>query len=155
MSTSTGKSGLAEMLRSCEERLAATGRLLGVERASRLDQIDALEQDPAFWRDPERAVSLRKERVALAPFAKLWEEWRQMQRQHQALSEPSQTFLIVCEGAKTEPNYFQSFRLPSAAVRIVGTGANTEGLVSASRSGTSSTTTTTTRPWPDRYMGRS
>lgn len=45
------------------------------------------------------------------------------------LREPAQTFLIVCEGAKTEPGYFKAFRLPSAEVRIVGAGANTKGLV--------------------------
>lgn len=43
--------------------------------------------------------------------------------------EPTQTFLIVCEGQKTEPAYFEAFRLPSAQVRIVGTGSNTKSLV--------------------------
>jgi hypothetical protein len=38
-----------------------------------------------------------------------------------------QTFLIVCEGAKTEPQYFVAFKLPS--VRVVGAGKNTKSLV--------------------------
>lgn len=37
------------------------------------------------------------------------------------------TFLIVCEGAKTEPQYFKAFKLPSAS--IVGAGKNTRSLV--------------------------
>jgi hypothetical protein len=37
------------------------------------------------------------------------------------------TFLIVCEGAKTEPQYFEGFKLPSALV--VGAGKNTKSLV--------------------------
>ena len=35
--------------------------------------------------------------------------------------------LIVCEGEKTEPNYFKSFRITSAD--IIGKGFNTESLV--------------------------
>ncbi|WP_394706873.1 RloB domain-containing protein [Marispirochaeta sp.] len=38
--------------------------------------------------------------------------------------EPKQTFLIICEGEKTEPNYFKSFKVKSASIRIVGTGCN-------------------------------
>ena len=40
-----------------------------------------------------------------------------------------QRFLIVCEGAKTEPNYFQGFRVPQLVVDTVGTGHNTLSLV--------------------------
>jgi hypothetical protein len=35
--------------------------------------------------------------------------------------------LIVCEGTKTEPNYFEGFRLTN--VQIVGTGSNTHSVV--------------------------
>lgn len=35
---------------------------------------------------------------------------------------PKQIFLIVCEGERTEPNYFKSFRITSANVIVVGTG---------------------------------
>ncbi|MDE1548175.1 RloB family protein [Jeotgalibaca caeni] len=42
---------------------------------------------------------------------------------------PEKTFLIVCEGSKTEPNYFRSFPVLSANVEIHGTGRNTLSLV--------------------------
>ena len=38
-------------------------------------------------------------------------------------------FLIVCEGEKTEPNYFKKFRVPKEVFDVVGVGANTESLV--------------------------
>jgi hypothetical protein len=41
----------------------------------------------------------------------------------------SESFLIVCEGQKTEPNYFKAFRLPSATVRVEGCAMNTLSLV--------------------------
>lgn len=38
--------------------------------------------------------------------------------------------LIVCEGEKTEPNYFRSFQVTSAVlIEIRGTGSNTDSLV--------------------------
>ena len=37
--------------------------------------------------------------------------------------------LIVCEGEKTEPDYFRQFRVTSAEIKIVGTGYNTMALV--------------------------
>ena len=42
-----------------------------------------------------------------------------------------QRFLIVCEGARTEPIYFKSFRVPKEviSVDIHGTGYNTISLV--------------------------
>lgn len=44
--------------------------------------------------------------------------------------EPKPKILIFCEGEKTEPNYFRSFKvLPSITVEIFGTGANTNSLV--------------------------
>jgi len=38
-------------------------------------------------------------------------------------------FLIVCEGEKTEPNYFSNFRVPKKVFDVEGIGANTESLV--------------------------
>lgn len=40
-------------------------------------------------------------------------------------------YLIVCEGEKTEPLYFKSFRVPRtvASVEVVGVGANTISVV--------------------------
>lgn len=40
-----------------------------------------------------------------------------------------QSFLIVCEGVNTEPDYFNAFRLTSARVKTVGKGLNTTSLV--------------------------
>jgi len=47
------------------------------------------------------------------------------------IREPKNRFLIVCEGEKTEPNYFRRFRVPREVVeiRIHGTGYNTMSLV--------------------------
>ena len=43
--------------------------------------------------------------------------------------EPKERFLIVCEGAKTEPSYFRNFRVPKNVVEIHGIGDNTLGVV--------------------------
>jgi hypothetical protein len=47
--------------------------------------------------------------------------------------ETRQRFLIVCEGAKTEPKYFLSFRVPKDVVDVdvVGVGDNTFRVVQA------------------------
>ncbi len=42
---------------------------------------------------------------------------------------PKQRFLIICEGEKTEPNYFKAFRVSSADIKIIGLGTNTIDLV--------------------------
>lgn len=42
---------------------------------------------------------------------------------------PYQRILVICEGEKTEPYYFQQFRVTSAEVQVVGTGYNTLSLV--------------------------
>ncbi|MDD4529209.1 MAG: RloB family protein [Bacteroidales bacterium] len=42
---------------------------------------------------------------------------------------PKERILIVCEGEKTEPNYFLSFKVTSASVIVVGTGKNTNKVV--------------------------
>jgi hypothetical protein len=38
-------------------------------------------------------------------------------------------FLIVCEGEKTEPNYFESFRVPKNVTDVRGVGENPSKLV--------------------------
>jgi len=43
--------------------------------------------------------------------------------------EVRKNFLIVCEGEKTEPNYFEKFRVPKKIFDVVGLGANTKSLV--------------------------
>jgi RloB-like protein len=46
-----------------------------------------------------------------------------------------QRFLIVCEGEKTEPNYFRSFRVPKdvAEINIRGLGGNPSRLVKSAK----------------------
>lgn len=38
-------------------------------------------------------------------------------------------FLIVCEGEKTEPQYFDRFRMPTVVIRTVGTGRSSIDVV--------------------------
>ena len=40
-----------------------------------------------------------------------------------------QSFLIICEGENTEPDYFNAFRLTSANIKAIGQGMSTIGLV--------------------------
>jgi RloB-like protein len=54
---------------------------------------------------------------------------RSIERRSNGRGELPKTFLIICEGEKTEPNYFESFKLPSASVKVVGCGQNTNSLV--------------------------
>jgi hypothetical protein len=45
--------------------------------------------------------------------------------------EPKKYFLIICEGAQTEPNYFKSFKVNKSvtSLEVQGLGRNTESLV--------------------------
>ena len=43
--------------------------------------------------------------------------------------EVRERFLIICEGAKAEPLYFEGFRVPGLVLKIKGTGRNTLSLV--------------------------
>ena len=45
------------------------------------------------------------------------------------IREVKQRFLIVCEGAKTEPNYFKKFRVPTKVIDVEGVGENPSRLV--------------------------
>ncbi len=47
--------------------------------------------------------------------------------------EVKQRFLIVCEGKKTEPYYFKSFRVPKAIVAIEGAAGDPTRLVNSAR----------------------
>lgn len=40
-----------------------------------------------------------------------------------------QSFLIVCEGENTEPDYFKAFRMTAATIKAVGQAMNTVSLV--------------------------
>ena len=54
-------------------------------------------------------------------------------RRRRAMKEPYDVILIVCEGEKTEPNYFNelksAFRLSNANVRVCGQGADPLSVV--------------------------
>jgi hypothetical protein len=52
-----------------------------------------------------------------------------LRRKSRNKGKPGKSFLIVCEGEKTEPNYFRAFRLSSATVKVEGCGMNTRSLV--------------------------
>jgi len=43
--------------------------------------------------------------------------------------EPAQRFLIVCEGERTEPNYFSRFRVPKLVIHVRGYGLDPTALV--------------------------
>ncbi len=45
------------------------------------------------------------------------------------IRKPEPSFLIVCEGERTEPIYFKAFKLQSAKVKVFGAGYNTLSLV--------------------------
>lgn len=47
--------------------------------------------------------------------------------------EVKQRFLIVCEGEKTEPNYFRSFRVPKKVIDVKGLGKNPSKLVNRAK----------------------
>ena len=47
----------------------------------------------------------------------------------QGVREIKQSFLIVCEGEKTEPDYFKAFRMTAATIKAVGQAMNTVTLV--------------------------
>lgn len=44
---------------------------------------------------------------------------------------PRPAILIVCEGEKTEPNYFKGFRIKSVHVRVCGLGLDPKSLIEA------------------------
>ena len=43
-------------------------------------------------------------------------------RKRYGFKNPKKSFLIICEGENTEPDYFNAFRLTSATVKAVGKG---------------------------------
>lgn len=47
----------------------------------------------------------------------------------QGIRTVKQSFLIVCEGVHTEPEYFKAFRITTATVKAVGQAMNTISLV--------------------------
>ncbi len=49
------------------------------------------------------------------------------------IREIKQRFLIVCEGTKTEPNYFRGFRVPTAIVKVQGVAEDPDRLVKSAK----------------------
>ncbi len=66
-------------------------------------------------------------------FHKRKERKAELLRRRRAMKAPYDVILIVCEGGKTEPNYFselkKAFRLSNANVRICGRGADPLNVV--------------------------
>jgi len=66
-------------------------------------------------------------------FHKRKERKAELLRRRRAIKEPYDVILIICEGEKTEPNYFselkKAFRLSNANVRICGRGADPLSVV--------------------------
>lgn len=50
-------------------------------------------------------------------------------RRRQGVRNVKQSFLIVCEGKRTEPDYFKAFRMTAATVKAVGQAMNTTSPV--------------------------
>ena len=61
-----------------------------------------------------------------------WKKHRAVERKI-AVRDKRSRILIVCEGAKTEPNYFKAFRVTSCEVHVVGEGRNTADLVKSAK----------------------
>lgn len=61
-----------------------------------------------------------------------WMKKRQKaKRESKKIREYKDSILIVCEGEKTEPNYFESFPNSNVKVKVIGTGRNTHSLLEA------------------------
>ncbi|MEA2104195.1 MAG: RloB family protein [Candidatus Cloacimonadota bacterium] len=54
---------------------------------------------------------------------------RKLERKSKLDREYKNSILIVCEGEKTEPNYFKAFPVSGVKVEILGKGKNTKSLV--------------------------
>lgn len=54
---------------------------------------------------------------------------RSYRRAYGGRKSPRARILIICEGERTEPLYFKSFRVSSVHADIEGTGRNTDSLV--------------------------
>ena len=59
----------------------------------------------------------------------LFKKRKKDRRRKKETREIKPKILIVCEGEKTEPYYFKSFKITSAKIKICGVGMNTESLV--------------------------
>ena len=76
---------------------------------------------------PDRKTQSRREQSRKPQFQP--QAARTGDRRRVDTQEIKERFLIVCEVAKTEPNYFESFRVPGRVLEVVGAGRNTLSLV--------------------------
>ncbi|MCD4782080.1 MAG: RloB family protein [Candidatus Omnitrophica bacterium] len=60
--------------------------------------------------------------------ALFWKNKARLKRKEEKRAE-RENILIVCEGEKTEPNYFKAFHVTSANIKVLGKGFNTKSLV--------------------------
>jgi len=72
----------------------------------------------------------------------------------QGVREIKQSFLIVCEGEKTEPDYFKAFRMTAATVKAIGQAMNTMTLVNKAISSIRMTFLPTTSTKPSSWQRR-
>lgn len=61
--------------------------------------------------------------------SKRFEKRHQSAKRRAGFKRIFKSILIVCEGEKTEPQYFECFKIPGVNVDVVGEGANTLSLV--------------------------
>lgn len=61
--------------------------------------------------------------------SRAWDKHRSYSGRSTGTKEPKHHFLIVCEGEKTEPNYFKNFRVPLDVVVDIQAGAGTHTSV--------------------------
>ncbi len=54
---------------------------------------------------------------------------KKLKRDDKLILEYKSSLLIVCEGEKTEPNYFEGFPTAGVKIEIIGKGKNTQSLV--------------------------
>ncbi len=54
---------------------------------------------------------------------------KKLERERNSIKEYKDSILIVCEGERTEPNYFRSFQTPDLQVKVIGKGSSTNRLV--------------------------
>ena len=72
---------------------------------------------------------MSKKPVKSSDRTKPWYRHTTLIERLEAVRQQKETFLILCEGEKTEPNYIRGFRLASATINVLGLGYNTVSLV--------------------------
>ena len=76
---------------------------------------------------PDRGAHKRPAHVGPSQFQPQAARTSALRRQN--INQEGERFFIICEGERTEPNYFERFRVPGKILKIIGTGYNTLTLV--------------------------